>query len=70
MKFLCYLSNDLSDLETQVLPVGTQVLESIQLFGQETAAEAIHSVNIPHGHDETNDNDLNYFCEVFVCCFI
>lgn len=53
-------------METQVLPAGTQVLESIQSFGQDTAAEAIQPANMRHGHDETSDNGLDCFCKVFV----
>jgi hypothetical protein len=45
-------------METQVLPAGTQVLESIQSFGQETAAEAIQPANMRHGQDEISDNGL------------
>ena len=53
------------DIETQVQPPGTQVLESIQSFGQETVAEAIQRTNV---HDnETSDNGLDCLCEVFVC---
>jgi hypothetical protein len=53
-------------METQVLPAGTQVIESIQSFGQETATEAIEPANTRHGNDKTNDNGLDCFCEVFV----
>lgn len=42
------------------------VLESLQSFGQETAAEAIQPAIMRHGRDETSDNGLNCFCEVFV----
>ena len=44
----------------------TQVLESIQSFGQETTTEAIQPVDTHHGHDKISDNGLNCFCEVFV----
>ena len=53
-------------METQVLPAGTQVLESIQSFRQETATEAIKPANTRHGHDKTSGNGLHCFCEVFV----
>jgi hypothetical protein len=54
-------------METQVQPAGTQVLESIQSFGQETAAETIEPANMrPHGDVEISDNGLDCFCEVFV----
>ena len=53
-------------METQALPADTQVLESIQSFGHETAAEAIQSASMRHGHDEISDNGLNCLCEVFV----
>jgi len=53
-------------METQGLPTGTQVLKSIQSFGQETAAEAIQPANMRHGRDETSDNGLDCFCKVSV----
>lgn len=53
-------------METQVQPTGTQVLESIQSFGQETAAEAIQPANMRHDDVEISDNGLDCFCQVFV----
>lgn len=53
-------------METQVQPAFTQVLESIQSFGQETATEAIQPADMHHGHDEISDNGLDCLCEVFV----
>ena len=51
-------------METQVQPASTLVLESIQSFGQETAAEAIQPADTRHV--EISDNGLDCFCEVFV----
>ena len=53
-------------METQVQPAGTQVLESIQSFGQETAAESIQPANIHRGDVKISDNGLDCLCEVFV----
>ena len=53
-------------METQVQPTGTQVLESIQSFGQETAAESIQPADMRHDHVEISDNGLDCLCEVFV----
>lgn len=54
-------------METQVQPaVSTQVLESIESFGQETPAEAIQPADMRHGRVEMSDNGLDCFCEVFV----
>ena len=53
-------------METQVQPAGTLVLESIQSFGQETAAESIQPADTRHGLVEISDNGLHCFCEVFV----
>ena len=50
-------------METQVQPTETQVLESIQSFEQETAAEAIQSADMRHDHV---DNGLDCVCKVFV----
>ena len=64
--FYSHLSNNLSDMETQVQPAVTQVLESIESFGQETAAEAIEPADVLKGRVEMSDNGLGCFCEVFV----
>jgi hypothetical protein len=53
-------------METQVQPAVTQVLESIQSFGQETAAEAIQPADMRHGRVKMSDNGLDCFCEVVV----
>lgn len=49
-------------METQ----DAQVLESIQSFGQETAAEAIKPAKVHHAPDQASDNSLGCFCEVLV----
>ena len=53
-------------METQVQPAGTQALESIQSFGQETATEAIQPADMRHGLVEMSDNGLDCLCEVLV----
>jgi hypothetical protein len=50
-------------METQDQP---QVPESIQSFGQETAAETIQSADMRHDHFEISHNGLGCFCEVVV----